>query len=340
MFDERTFISYKQTQWKTLAGILDRGKAVGLRKLPTADLQRLGSVYRMTSADLAYLRTRHATPELINYLNELVGDAHGLLYVDEGGTTGLQQILYFFSTELATVLRRRMRFIGIAFGITLVGVGLAYIMCRSNPKNLDYFVPPEFQDSFDAWKQGFSDHGDISLAEGGIFSSELMVHNIQVGVAAFGSGITTILPAYLMFDNGTMMGALIAVVQPTGHLASMWAGLLPHGVCELTAIFIAGGAGMLVGWSIISPGPYSRKDALVHNGKDAVKMMVATVPLLIVAAIIEGNVSHSSIPHFWKFSLAAAEFTAMTAYVYSRQPSDATETSPGRPLLESGRRAA
>jgi uncharacterized membrane protein SpoIIM required for sporulation len=329
MFDERTFIGVKQEQWKTLTGILERGKQLGLAKLPTTDLQRLGSVYRMTSADLAYLRTQHATPELINYLNDLVGDAHGVLYVDEGGMNGVRQVVHFFTTEMAYVLRRRMGYIGVAFALTVVAAIFSYAMVRINPSNEDFFIPKEFQSSFDAWKQGFADHGDISPSEGALFSSSLMVHNIQVGVGAYGTGITTVLPAWMMFENGEILGALIAVVQPTGHLASMWAGILPHGVCELTAIFIAGGAGFLVGWSVLCPGQYSRKDALVINGKDSVKMMVATVPLLIVAGIIEGNVSHSSIPHIWKFTLAFVEFTALVSYVYARpakQPPSAYAT--------------
>ncbi len=318
MFDERTFISYKHAQWKDLSGILERGKDGGISKLSMSDLQRLGTVYRKTSADLAYLRTQHATPELINYLNELVGDAHGLLYVDQGGINGWPRIIRFFTTGLADVLRKRMVFVLVAFLLTVIGGVFAYSIVKSSPGNVDLFIPPEFQSSADAWKQGFSDHDDISLSEGTLFSSYLMAHNIQVGVGAFATGITTLLPSYMMFENGAIMGALIAVVQPTGHLASLWAGILPHGVCELTAIFIAGGAGLLVGWALISPGEYSRKDALVANSKDAIKMMVATVPLLIVAGIVEGNVSHSSAPHFWKFILAAVEFTALIAYVYAR----------------------
>jgi len=105
-------------------------------------------------------------------------------------------------------------------------------------------------------------------------------------------------------------------VQPTHYLPSMWAGILPHGVCELTAIFIAGGAGFLIGWALIHPGYLSRRDALLANTKDAAKMMVGTIPLFIVAGIIEGNVSHSAIPHWAKFALAGIQFAGIMFYVY------------------------
>src|SRR5579875_2200908 len=108
MFDERTFIANKQNQWQDLTNIVLKVKGLGLRRLPVADLARLGSLYRRASADLAYARTQRATPELIYYLNELVGDAHGVLYVDDSSKGILQTVLDFFAYDLPDVLRRRM----------------------------------------------------------------------------------------------------------------------------------------------------------------------------------------------------------------------------------------
>ena len=208
-----------------------------------------------------------------------------------------------------------------AFLLSVFGAWLAYAIVHHDPRQIALFLPPQFRDSFDAWKQGFADHGDISAGEGINFSSQLMTHNTSVGIVAFATGITIVLPIYFMLSNGFVLGALIAVVQPTHHLASMWAGILPHGICELSAIFIDGGAGLCIGWALIAPGDYSRKDALVIAGRDACKMVVGTIPLFIIAGIIEGNVSHSSLPHFVKFTLAAAQFAALMFYIYgSRSP--------------------
>ena len=153
-----------------------------------------------------------------------------------------------------------------------------------------------------------------------------MTHNTQVGIIAFATGITLVSPTVFMFENGAMIGALDALVQPTGHLTSMWAGMLPHGVCELSATFICGGAGLLIGWALIAPGAYSRKDALINNGKDACKMMVGTLPLWITAGILEGNVSHSSLPHWAKFSLAGLQFAALLFYIYGSRLKTTLET--------------
>lgn len=313
-FDERVFINKKRTDWERLALVVERIKSSTLSCLSREELLSVGTLYRRAAADLSYVRAQGANPSLILYLNELVGNAHGTIYAEPpAGWTGIWS---FFAIDLPAVLRKRMPFILIAIALNIVGALFAYGTIRHNPATESFFIPDEFKSSFDAWKQGFSDHGDISIAEGSIFSSWLMTHNTGVGIASFATGITMIIPIYLLFENGMTMGTLVAAVQPTHHLTSMWAGILPHGVCELSALFICGAAGMLIGWALIAPGKFSRKDALVEYGKEACQMMVGTVPLFIVAGIIEGNISHSSLSHAGKFSLAAIQFLFLIWYIY------------------------
>ncbi|MBV9849885.1 MAG: stage II sporulation protein M [Armatimonadetes bacterium] len=318
--DERAFINKKRASWERLSLIVERTKNVGLRGLSREELPALGALYRRAASDLAYARAQGANPNLVLYLNELVGNAHGVIYSEDSG--GWARAWRFLAYGLPAVLRRRMPFTLAAIALTFLGAGLAYALVRSNPAHLGLFFPPAEQDLVDAWKKGFADKGDISAGEGTAFSSMLMTHNTEVGIMTFATGITLILPLLLLLQNGYMLGALVAAVQPTGHLASLWAGILPHGVCELSAIFICGGAGLTIGWALIAPGERTRKDALVLAGRDAVRMMAGTVPLFIIAGIIEGNVSHSSLPHWVKFSLAAVQFLALLFYIYGvRRPS-------------------
>lgn len=316
--DERAFINGKRAGWERLSIIIERTKNGGLKQLSREELPALGSLYRRAAADLAFARAQGANPNLVLYLNELVGNAHGVIYAEETG--GWSRLGRFFLYGLADTLRRRMPFVLAAIAINLVGALLAYVIIHRDPSQMSSYFPEQMKDSVDYWKSGAADKGDIPLGDGVLFSSSLMTHNTQIGILAFATGITMILPILFMFQNGTMIGALTAVVQPTGHLPSMWAGLLPHGICELSATFICGGAGLLTGWALIAPGRYSRKDALVKNGIDACKMMVGTIPLWITAGILEGNVSHSSLPHWAKFGLAGIQAAALIFYIYgSRQ---------------------
>jgi len=312
--DERGFINQKRATWERLSIIVERTKNGGLKQLSREELPALGSLYRRAAADLAYARAQGANPNLVLYLNELVGNAHGVIYAEETG--GWSRIGRFLAYGLPTVMRKRMPFILAAFAINVAGALLAYALVHRDPTQNSAFISDQLRDSVDFWKKGGADNGDVSAGEGIAFSSFLMTHNTQVGIMAFALGITLIMPIILMFQNGAMVGALDALVQPTGHLTSMWAGLLPHGVCELSATFICGGAGLCIGWALIAPGIYSRKDALVANGIDACKLMVGTLPLWITAGIFEGNVSHSSLPHWAKFSLAGVQFAALMFYIY------------------------
>ncbi len=317
--DERAFINKKRTSWERLSVIVERTKNVGLRGLSREELPALGSLYRRAASDLAYARAQGANPSLVLYLNELVGNAHGVIYSEDSG--GWARVRRFLASGLPDVLRRRMPFILVAVLLTFLGAWIAYRMVLQNASSLDMFVPPGLQSSVGFWKQGASDHGDISVGDGTAFSSMLMTHNTMIGILTFATGITLLLPVYLLLDNGFTLGALIAAVQPTGHLTSLWAGILPHGVCELSAIFICGGAGLSVGWAWVAPGRRTRQDALVIAGRDAVRMMAGTVPLFIIAGIIEGNVSHSSLPHWVKFTLAGLQFAALLFYIYgTRRP--------------------
>ncbi len=316
--DERAFINGKRAGWEKLSVIVERTKNGGLKQLSREELPALGSLYRRAAADLAYARAQGANPNLVLYLNELVGNAHGVIYAEEAG--GWSRLWRFFASGLPAVMRRRMPFILAAILLNIVGGLLAYTVIHRDPSQMSLYFPAGMQDSVDFWKKGGADNGTIPLGDGILFSSGLMTHNTQIGILAFATGLTFLLPVILMFQNGTMIGALDAVVQPTGHLTSMWAGLLPHGVCELSATFICGGAGLLTGWALIAPGRYSRKDALITNGIDACKLMVGTVPLWITAGILEGNVSHSSLPHWAKFGLAGLQFAALVFYIYGSRP--------------------
>jgi len=327
MFDERLFILAKEQQWRDLSSIVDQVRMSGLKSLPHQDLLRFGSLYRRACSDLAYTRSQKATPGLIDYLNQLVGITHGLLYTGDQEKSGIGAIWKFYLVDFPAVAQKRAAFIWAAVGITIIGALIAYFLILSNPKTTSLFIPEAFKSSVDAWKKGFADHGDISAGDGAIFSASLMTHNTQVGIVAFATGVTVVMPPVLLFGNGTMLGALVAVVAPTGKLMAMWAGLLPHGVCELSAIFICGAAGMLLGWAIIAPGELTRRDALLVCGRDAITLMLGTIPLFIIAGIFEANVSHSSLPRELKFALAIFQLILLLYYLGFRKANNASEAA-------------
>src|SRR5699024_10645332 len=115
-----------------------------------------------------------------------------------------------------------------------------------------------------------------------LMSAEIMTNNIQVAILAFASGITFgLLTIFVLVYNGLIVGALAAVYWQAGVSYEFWAYIVPHGMIELTAIFIAGGAGLLMGYKLFVPGSYSRGYQLKENAKRSVQLFLGTIPLFI-----------------------------------------------------------
>jgi uncharacterized membrane protein SpoIIM required for sporulation len=153
-----------------------------------------------------------------------------------------------------------------------------------------------------------------------MFSSFIMTNNIRVSFLAFALGITAgVGTVYVLFYNGMIIGALTAVVISGGESqASFWAMILPHGFIELTAIFISGAAGLMIGKAILIPGRLKRKDSAVKAAKKAAYFIPAIVIMLIAAGIIEGYFTPLKLSPVIKLMFAFVTLAGMVVY-YIRQ---------------------
>src|SRR5262249_39040458 len=149
-------------------------------------------------------------------------------------------------------------------------------------------------------------------------ASYIMTNNITVCFAEFAMGITAGLGTiYLLLTNGLLMGVISAACWQGGMSGQLWSFVAPHGVLELPAIFIAGGAGLLIGRGLLFPGSLSRRDSLVYYGGQAGRLILGIVPVLVIAGTIEGFISPSSFSPIGKFALAGVIASLFTMYLTS-----------------------
>jgi uncharacterized membrane protein SpoIIM required for sporulation len=150
-------------------------------------------------------------------------------------------------------------------------------------------------------------------------SSFIMTNNISVAFTTFALGITAGLgTAYMMLTNGIMLGVVGVACWMGGMSLPLWSFVAGHGVLELPAIFIAGGAGFRIAQGLLFPGLLSRRDSLAKSGAEAIRLLLGTVPMLIVAGIIEGFISPSTnIAWYWKFTLAGILATAFYGWLFT-----------------------
>src|SRR5205085_5107010 len=126
------------------------------------------------------------------------------------------------------------------------------------------------------------------------FSSFLFANNVSVSLLAFALGITLgVGTAWLLFHNGILMGALGAVFVEAGQLKAFATGILPHGVLEIPACLIGGGAGFVLARGLIRARPWPRLEQLARAGKEALLLVSGCFPLLVAAALLEAGVARS-----------------------------------------------
>jgi uncharacterized membrane protein SpoIIM required for sporulation len=177
--------------------------------------------------------------------------------------------------------------------------------------------------------EGFADRVDPGLREAiashtnwteavnranSLASTSIQTNNISVTFVTFAGGLLGGLGTlFALFRNGVLLGSVFELCIRY-RFWEIPIFIAAHGVIELTAIFIAGGAGLLVGKALLMPGDMRRIDALVTNGLLAIKLILGTIPMLLIAGLIEGFISPAHIPPIYKFSISALSALLMAMY--------------------------
>lgn len=280
------FVVRRQERWEELAAILRQVQQKGPRHLPLPMVERLGQLYRQTASDLAYARTYFPGSSAAGYLNQLVGQAHSLIYAEE--PQRLRTLMRFFGSAVPQMIRAHARLIWLAMGLMIAGGLIGYIAVTQDPNLAEALVPKQVLQRVVSPEERFN----VGVGQRPLFGTLIMLNNIRVGIFAFALGVTAGLgTAVVLLFNGIMLGAVAAQAVQTGDTYTFWGFIAAHGTLELMAIFLCGAAGFALGWSIVTPGNLSRVESATLGARRAVTLVMGSIPFFIVAAIIEGWVT-------------------------------------------------
>lgn len=326
------WIEKRKPHWAKLEALLNQSKTGGLKSLSRSDLQELSLLYRQTAADLAAIREDRASFHFARYLNQLLVRAHNTIY--SGHRASAMGVVNFFWKTYPAVFRRSLRHTALATAIFAIAGLVGAVLTYQNPDFKVKLLGPQMVETID--RHQMWTHSIVGIKP--LASSAIMTNNMSVGFTTFALGITAGLGTiYMMAFNGLLIGVIGVACYLSGMSLELWSFVAPHGVLELPAIFIAGGAGLRIAQGLLFPGMLPRRDSLARAGSEAVQLLLGTVPILIIAGIIEAFVSPTGLAIPLKFSMAAALFVLLNLYLFGlgriqssepAQPSGFTPVAP------------
>ena len=319
----RKFIESRRPRWEKLEATiqsLERGR------LSASELIGLTRLYREATADLARLQTfqnqEGLEDELETYLNHLVARAYSQIY--RSSPPKMASLWRYLRSGFPATFRETLPWTLLALSVFVLGLAYGFVTAISDSSFVALIVPPQLIQEVEEGTVWF----DSILAVKPLASSRIMTNNISVSFLAFALGMTFGLGTlYLMVFNGLMVGTLAGLCYTHGLGVPFWSFVLPHGVIELTAIFIAGGAGFLLGGALLFPGDLPRKDALLNRARQAGRLIMGCVPLLVIAAIVEAFFSPIHVHAGFKFGMAGLLLALLLCYLLLPRPTGALVSS-------------
>lgn len=313
----------RRERWESLRNLLDRAGS-DPRRLDAAEIERLSALYRHVVADLALARRDFPGDQVVAYLNGLAARAYPLVYRAPIGSW--KRLWQFFLVEFPARYRQTGPFILAAFLMFVVPAAAGYVVVLQNPPLAEQILPAELTRVVREGRLWT----DIPGLLRPLAASVIATNNIQVSIMAFAGGIFLgTLTVYALVLNGLLFGAVFGYTHLYGLDGELAAFVSPHGYIELTVIFIAGGAGLRIAWAIVHPGLLRRRDALIRTGQEATLLLVGALPLLLIAGLIEGLISPSSLPGGWKMVLGA--LSGLLLHGFLMGPSIRSWLGPGAP---------
>lgn len=296
---------------RRLAELLERAEKGGFRALTARDTADLGTHYRAVTTHLAQARTAGVSTRKTKELNALAARAHAVIY-GQGRRRSTWSSLGRSLLAMPAAVRALWPFHLVAFLFFVAGGAYGYSRTVSDPEFALTVMPAEETRTPFATREQLEKpilagrQGEVNAAQKTVFTAFLWQNNTRVAIMSFFSGFLAGLPpAFAMFHNGVLIGAMTVPYHDHGLARGWWAWLLPHGVTEILALVLLGGGGLAIGYTVIAPGRRSRVDALLDLRTRIFPLLVLVFPMLFAAALIESFLRQSALGDGARYAFAA-----------------------------------
>ncbi|WP_329217885.1 stage II sporulation protein M [Streptomyces sp. NBC_01485] len=306
--DLDVFVSAHRAEWDRLDALLRRR-----RSLTGAETDELVTLYQRTATHLSLIQSSAPDPQLTGRLTQLVARARSAV-------TGTRRASWRDVTRFLTqgfpaaVYRSRHWWIPTALLSIAVAALLGWWIGTHPEVQSSIAAPDELRE---LTRPGGLYETYYSSHQAAAFAAQVWTNNAQAAAMCLVLGVFLGLPVlWVLFQNMLNLGIGAGLMSSAGRLDTFLGLVLPHGLLELTAVFVAAGTGLRLGWTVIDPGPRTRRTALAEEGRAAVGMAIGLALVLFVSGAIEGFVTPSGLPTWARITIGIAAELAFLAYVY------------------------
>jgi uncharacterized membrane protein SpoIIM required for sporulation len=282
--DIDAFVARHGADWRRLEQLVER------RRLTGEEVDELVALYQRVATHLSLVRTRSPDPALVGRLSTLVARARSA--VAGASAPAWRDIGRFFTVTFPVAVYRAWPWwCGVASSFSLVSFTLIFYIAGHPEVQARIATPEEIKQLVDSdFASYYSEHPARS------FAAQVWTNNALLAAATLVLGITVLLAVFILAQNAINVGIVGGIMVGNDHGGQFFGLISPHGILELTAVFVAAGAGLRLGWAWIDPGPLPRGRALAEAGRTAVTVAVGLVLVLAVSGVIEAFVTPSPLP--------------------------------------------
>lgn len=330
------WVAARQVYWQKLEELLKQIDAQGLSSLTREQLQSLGRLYRSAASDLSRARAMGLAPDLIRYLNNLVVKGHNQVYQNQPNRW--RDLWHFLWITFPRVFRTNIFYVLVSFLLFAAPMAATWLFILDDVNFAHLEInkgAPIVSDELWSYIKQKRLWTDAVQNESPAASSFIATNNIKVSLIAFVMGVTFGLGTiYVLITNGMLIGGTFAVCQIYGMAPRLAAFVAPHGVFELSAIFISGGAGLMLAKGMLFPGKLKRSDSMRLMAREAAVLFLGCVPLLLIAGAIEGHISpRTDLAQEAKYAVSIATLFLLALYLFA--PRSLPKSAGPEPQIES-----
>ena len=322
MKSQDQFISERKADWDELEILLARAPA--LHRLPPATIPRAAALYRMVCSDLMRARAADYGADVLALLDSLAARGHNALY--SAPPYRLGAVWDLLRADFPRALRRYGRYLALALALFVVPGVSGFIGAYSSRSFALSLLSEEAAEQMEeAYSEGFN--RGRSEAKDTAMTGFYVYNNVGIAFRCFATGVLFGLgSAFFLVYNGLQIGAVAGLLAASGRGFNLLTFVASHGAFELTAIVISGTAGLVMGYALVATGGRGRFASLRARARDIVHLVMGAAVMLLVAALLEGFWSPSSVPAPVKLGVAGGLWLLVLAYLAlagRRRPEDA-----------------